>query len=347
MSNRSHAGGPSSKNQPYSIGIVIPTYNRHEVLLLCLERLESQSWRDFEVVIVDDGSTDSTPGRIEEYQRRGTLSIRYIRQENSGPARARNAGIAILRAPVCLMIGDDILASPDLVLNHLQLHQRRPEAYVAGLGLTRWSNSGQTVTGFMRWLDASGLQFAYDDLLRGTPPDWKHFYTSNLSLKTQFLRENPFDETFSMAAAEDIELGYRMYQRHGLEVVLLQAARAEHLHPTSFRQACRRMFNVGISTKRFHELWPDSVEPARSSFLRRGARESILRHRWLLSMLTEAADTLTTFWCPNPLMTNVLKAHFGCGYRSAEAKRPASNKRAKMTKFAGPFLPDQGNKDEN
>lgn len=318
MCNCSQVSGTLLASRPYPIGIIIPTHNRLEVLLLCLERLESQTWKDFEVVIVDDGSTDATPQRIEEYQRKGSLSIRYIRQENTGPASARNTAIAALQAPVCLMIGDDILASPQMVQTHLQLHQRRPEVHIAGLGLTRWSDSGQTVTRFMRWLDASGLQFAYKDLLRGTPPDWKHFYTSNLSLKTQFLRENPFDESFKTAAGEDIELGYRMHRKHGLEVVFLPDACAEHLHPTSFQQACRRMFNVGISTRRFHELWPDSVNPVRVSTVHNTARDTILRSRWLLSALTTVASALTTFWCPNPLMNSVLKVHFGRGYRSAE-----------------------------
>jgi glycosyltransferase involved in cell wall biosynthesis len=316
MSNWNHVGGHLSESTPHPIGVIIPTYNRSEVLLSCLAHLERQTWKDFEVVVVDDGSTDSTPGRMEEYQRKGPLSLRYIRQENSGPARARNAAIRALRSPVCLMIGDDILASPGLVLTHLRLHERRPEAQVAGLGLTRWSDSGQTVTRFMRWLDTSGKQFAYGELLRGTPPDWKHFYTSNLSLKTQFLRENPFDESFTMAAAEDLELGYRIQQRHGLEVVFLPDALAEHLHPTSFRQACRRMFNVGIATRRFHDLWPDSAEPARNSRLRSAAWEAVLGRPWLLSFLTSAADMLTTLWCPNPLMIKVLRAHFNRGYRN-------------------------------
>ena len=174
----------SSPTSQYPIGVIIPTYNRSEILLSCIRHLERQTWTDFEVIIVDDGSTDFTPRLLEEYQRRTPLHLHCIRQDNSKQARARNTAISALHAPVCLMIGDDIFASPDLVSRHLELHRQRPEIQVAGLGLTRWSESGQTVTKFMRWLDESGERL-YNDLLRGVRPDWKHFYTGNLSLKTQ------------------------------------------------------------------------------------------------------------------------------------------------------------------
>ena len=142
------------------IGVVIPTYNRSTVLLSCLRRLEHQTYPDFEVVIVDDGSTQPVEKMLEEYARESRLRISYLRQENSGPARARNAAIAALQTPICLMIGDDILVSPGFVSSHLELHRKRPEANVAGLGLTRWSESEQQVTKFMRWLDETGIQFA-------------------------------------------------------------------------------------------------------------------------------------------------------------------------------------------
>ena len=199
MSNRSHP-----------IGVVVPTYNRPDVLRLCLRHLERQTWTDFEVVVVDDGSSPATREAVEAHAAAGPLALRFVRQENSGPARARNLAVSLLRSEVCLLIGDDILAHPELVERHLALHRRDPRPHVAGLGWTRWSESGQTVTPFMRWLDADGLQFAYGDLLRGAAPTWRHFYTSNLSLKTGQLRKHPFNESFRKAAMEDMELAYRM-----------------------------------------------------------------------------------------------------------------------------------------
>jgi glycosyltransferase involved in cell wall biosynthesis len=306
----------ASERSTHPIGIIIPTYNRSNVLLSCLKHLERQTWSDFEVIVVDDGSTDSTPRVFEEYQRQSPLTLRYIRQENSGPARARNVAIAALQSPICLMIGDDIFASPALVSKHLQLHQQKPALQIAALGLTQWSNSGQTVTKFMRWLDESGIQFSYNDLLGGVLPNWKHFYTSNLSLKTKLLRENPFDESFTKAAVEDLELGYRLEQQRGLEVVFMPDAFAHHLHPTSFRQACRRMFNVGLSTRHFYDIWPGSL-PVKCSLHPRTIRDFMQKHQWSLSPIITLVGILTSVWCPNPLMRKMLHVYFVLGYRSA------------------------------
>jgi glycosyltransferase involved in cell wall biosynthesis len=298
----------------YPIGVIIPTYNRSDTILTCLGHLEKQTIKDFEVVVVDDGSTDSTPQLLEEYQRHTPLHLRILRQDNSGPARARNVAISVLESPVCIMIGDDIFAAPDFVFNHLNLHRQRPDLKVAALGLTHWSDSGQTVTAFMRWLDESGVQFAYDDLFRGTRADWRRFYTSNLSLKTQLLKENPFNESFPKAAAEDLELGYRLEHLHGLEVVFVPDALAHHLHPTDFRRACRRYVNVGSSMRIFHELWPDATLGSGTSPLRRTIRDFMLRNPWLLPPLTALAATITSVWCPNPIMEGTLRCYFSLGY---------------------------------
>jgi cellulose synthase/poly-beta-1,6-N-acetylglucosamine synthase-like glycosyltransferase len=139
------------------------------------------------------------------------------------------------------------------------------------------------------------FQFAYQDLSRGVQADWTHFYTSNLSLKTKILRENTFDESFTKAAAEDLELGYRLECEHGLTVIFVPDALAFNLHPSSFPQACRRMINVGRSIRRFHELWPEDWPP---SFLRRMRREFMPRNQWLLPPISAIANAATKILAP-------------------------------------------------
>ncbi len=306
-----------STSSTQAIGVVIPTYNRADALIICLQHLERQTTDDFEVVVVDDGSIDSTPERIQEFQQQTSLRLRYVRQANAGPAQARNLAVSMLRAPICLMIGDDIFASPDFVATHLQLHRERPESRVAGLGMTRWSETGQAVTKFMRWLDTSGNQFAYRYLLNGTPPDWKHFYTSNLSVKTELLRRYPFDVTFPHAAMEDMELGYRIQVQHGLELVFIPTAVAHHLHPTDFRRSCRRMVTVGSSAHHMYELWPQA-RPVSPDKFKQSILDMLLRNQWLLKPLVLFSDLLTRVWCPNPFMKTTLKVHYLIGYSASQ-----------------------------
>jgi GT2 family glycosyltransferase len=298
-------------SQSFAISVIVPTYNRLESLLVCLEHLERQSWKNFEVIVVDDGSTDETPQRMELFERQTELSLRYIRQENYGPARARNVAISLARSPVCVMIGDDILVPPTFVKSHLAVHEVRPELQVAAIGLTQWCESRQTVTRFMRWLDESGMQFGYRDLQAGVQTSWHHFYTSNLSVKTETLRRFPFNETFRKAATEDLELGYRIQTQLGLELIFLPEASAQHLHPTSFLQSCRRMRGVGESMRIFHQLWPELKRPSSGGVL----RTLLLKNSWILPSLTRLGDLLTHFWCPNPVMRIALKFHYALGYQ--------------------------------
>jgi glycosyltransferase involved in cell wall biosynthesis len=298
------------------LGIVIPTYNRPDALLKCLAHLENQTFKDFEVVIVDDGSTDSTPQQVEAYRATTPLRIQYVRQKNSGPATARNLGISMLRSPICLMLGDDIFASPTLVQQHLHVHELDSSIKVVALGRTRWSTSGQTITPFMQWLDEGRIQFSYQDLLAGVKADWRHFYTSNLSVKTELLRRFSFNEQFPYAAMEDMELAYRIEKQFGLEIKFLPEALADHLHPTTFRQACRRMVRVGYSCGLFYERWPEQRPPLQSSKLRRTLKHTIAQSPYLLKLLTGIANLVTRAVCPNPLMKYVLSCYYEIGYQS-------------------------------
>jgi GT2 family glycosyltransferase len=299
-----------------ALGIVIPTHNRVDALLECLTHLEQQTFADFEVIIVDDGSTDSTQTQIQNFIQRTPLAIRYVAQQNSGPAKARNLGISLLDAPLCLLIGDDIFASPTLVASHLRLHQQYSALEVAALGLTKWSPTGQQITPFMRWLEESPIQFAYKDLLSGVQPTWHHFYTSNISAKTELLKRFPFSEEFPYAASEDSELAYRISKHSGLEIKFIPEAVADHLHPTTFCQACARMIRVGYSARIFDQLWPEAKQH-RSGGLKQKIRETIGRHPWLLNLLTKAGDLYTRIVCPNRLIWWALVCSYEAGYYSS------------------------------
>jgi len=313
--------------QPYAeipagspaIGIVIPTYNRAADLLTCLRHLEAQTFKNFEVIVVDDGSTDNTRQQIEHYQPTSPFPVTYFQQPNSGPAKARNLAIAHTEAPLCILIGDDIFARRDFIQTHLDHHLAHPDLQSVGLGLTIWAEQGQTVTPFMRWLERDGMQFDYGALLAGKPPTWHHFYTSNLSFKTAYFQANPFHEGFPGAAMEDAELGYRLTRNQGLSLTFLPNAVAEHLHPMTFTRACRRMVGVGAATWFFVQLWPEQ-RPPKPSLFKRLLFPALGEPHVMLPALRAIANQITKFWCPNPLMRLVLNLHTRLGYQQAETR---------------------------
>ena len=93
------------------ISVVIATYNRASLLRETLDSVVTQTFRDFEVIVVDDGSTDGTEAVVKSY---GEL-LRYIRQENRGPSAARNVGIQNARANwISIQDSDDICTADHL-----------------------------------------------------------------------------------------------------------------------------------------------------------------------------------------------------------------------------------------
>ena len=108
----------------------------------------------------------------------------------------------------------------------------------------------------MKFLE-KGPQFAYFKIQDKTEIDYKFFYSSNLSLKTEVILNNGiFDERFPYAAWEDIELGYRL-QKNSLKIYYNKNAIAYHYHPTSISHAKMRMQRVGKSLKILHRIHPE------------------------------------------------------------------------------------------
>ena len=86
------------------VSVIIPTYNSARYLVDAVDSVLAQTFRDFEVLVIDDGSTDETESLIGGYG----APVRYIRQENSGVAAARNRGIAESRGRyVAFLDADD------------------------------------------------------------------------------------------------------------------------------------------------------------------------------------------------------------------------------------------------
>ncbi|MBS1514219.1 MAG: glycosyltransferase [Bacteroidetes bacterium] len=75
------------------VSVIIPCYNVEKFILKCLESLNTQTFRDFEIIVVDDGSTDNSELVIKKYLNENCLNYKYLKQKNSGPSKARNTGI--------------------------------------------------------------------------------------------------------------------------------------------------------------------------------------------------------------------------------------------------------------
>ncbi|MHB1185603.1 MAG: glycosyltransferase family 2 protein [Desulfobulbia bacterium] len=102
------------------VSVIIPTHNRAGFLPQAIESVLSQSYANFELIVVDDGSTDETPALLSSY---GT-ALTSLRQENRGPAAARNAGISAACHPLLAFLDSD----DQFTKNKLELQVRAMEA---------------------------------------------------------------------------------------------------------------------------------------------------------------------------------------------------------------------------
>ena len=205
------------------LSVVIPTYNRLPILRQCLRALEQQRLEPplegYEVVLVDDGSTDATLAWLAE-QGESLPHLRLVRQEHGGPARGRNRGVEEARGDVIVFIDSDLVVTSDFLLSHA----RRLEGDWRRHGNCRAFTYGAVIN-TADFDNPTAEPHKLRDL------SWAYFATGNVAIERQLLLEaGLFDTAFHLYGWEDLELGERLRQL-GTRLVRCPEAVGYHWHP--------------------------------------------------------------------------------------------------------------------
>lgn len=230
--------------------VIIPTYNRAAILSHTLQSLTLQTIgsAEFEVIVIDDGSTDETYSVVRSFE--NVLTISYLYQDDLGnrTGEARNWGISQAKASICIFVDAGMLLSSRCIEEHIRIHQTEERLAVIGYayGFEEFNELDRTLVELVNTTEPdetiahlrSNSQFwdlretnyrRHYDRLEDLPAPWVYFWTCNVSVKRQDLvKVGLFDLNFDLTwGFEDIELAYRLHQ-DGVKIVLHRPAAAIH-----------------------------------------------------------------------------------------------------------------------
>ncbi len=229
-----------------SVAVIIPSYNRPDRLEACLKALIDDPAGGFDVIVVDDGSPEPLGPVCAAFGPR----VRCVRQENRGPAAARNRGVAESDARLVVFTDDDCRPAPGWVAAICAAQGGDADRLVGGrvvnlLERNVYATASQTLCDFL---------YDYFDAESGDMP----FFTSNNIAcdRQRFEAMGGFDESFPLAAAEDRDFGLR-WRATGGTLVFAPDAVVGHAHALSFRSFLRQHSNYGRGARHLHEVMDD------------------------------------------------------------------------------------------
>ena len=218
------------------VSVVIPTHNRCDALDLTLDRLAAQEFAgSWELIVVDNNSTDATPETIRERERNFPVELISLKETTPGPAAARNAGAARATGEFLIFVDNDILTAPDFIRRHFQRLKANPGCWIVG----RFPNLPQqesTVFGRYR----KNLETHSETADRMVEVDGITGQGTSMP-RADFERLGGFDENFFVASGEDRELAMRAI-KSGIRILSDPSIVAYHNDwaGTSIRDYCRR-----------------------------------------------------------------------------------------------------------
>jgi glycosyltransferase involved in cell wall biosynthesis len=220
------------------LSVVIPTYNRKPILEKCLRALENQQYADYEVVVVDDGSTDGTVEWLQSHAAEFP-HVRLFCQDHGGAAGARNFGVEQAKGDTIVFIDSDLVVTDVFLQAHV-------EALIRGqkeLGHDRLFTYGRVI-------NTANFDHPTSEPYKLTDFSAAYFATGNVAIARDWLiKAGLFDTGFKQYGWEDLELGVRL-KNLGLKLIKCPEAVGYHWHPAFSLEQIPRLIDVELQRGR-------------------------------------------------------------------------------------------------
>ncbi|MDT3356058.1 MAG: glycosyltransferase [Bacteroidota bacterium] len=232
--------------------IIVPVYNRPDEVDELLDSLTRQRVKDFEVIIIEDGSSVPCAGVVEKYRDR--LDIRYYEKENSGPGQTRNYGAERASGEYLLILDSDVIV---------------PEGYLEAISKELDSNpcdafggpdrSHPSFTDVQKAISYSMTAFITTGGIRGGDVKLDKFYPRSFNMGIRRDVYAALGGFSKMRFGEDIDLSIRIF-KGGYSCRLFPDAWVYHKRRTDLRKFFRQVHNSGIARINLFKKYPESLK---------------------------------------------------------------------------------------
>lgn len=232
--------------------IIVPVFNRPDEVDELLESLLSQEEKDFEVIIVEDGSQVPCKKVCDKYADR--LDLHYYYKENSGPGQSRNYGAERAKGDYLLILDSDVVLPKGYIRAVSEELNREPADAFGGPDCAH-----ESFTDTQKAISYSMTSFFTTGGIRGGKKKLDKFYPRSFNMG---IRRDVYQELggFSkMRFGEDIDFSIRIFKA-GKRCRLFPKAWVWHKRRTDFRKFWKQVYNSGIARINLYKKYPESLK---------------------------------------------------------------------------------------
>ena len=232
--------------------VIVPVYNRPDEVKELLESLAAQSFRDFEVVIVEDGSKVPCDSVVSSFS--DSLEIRYFTKENSGPGQTRNYGAERASGEFLIILDSDVIVPPGyFAAIEKELANKDTDAFGGP------DRAHEGFTPVQKAINYSMTSFFTTGGIRGGKVKMDKFYPRSFNMGVRRDVYAALGGFSAMRFGEDIDFSIRIF-KGGYRCRLFPDAWVYHKRRTDFRKFFKQVHNSGIARINLYKKYPESLK---------------------------------------------------------------------------------------